>query len=84
MMEVAPQLFVRLDNLLVHGLMKVLGPLLHGVIDRRVANLTEATRVVGERITRDPAGLYREMGTWPDVTPEEREAFRAAFETTGG
>ncbi len=83
-MEVDPQLFVRLDNVLVHGLMKVLGPLLNGVIDRRVANLTAATAIVAERITRDPAGLYREMGAWPDVTPDERDAFRAAFLPEGG
>jgi hypothetical protein len=44
-----------------------------------VANLTGATRVVGERIARDPEGLYREMRTWPDVLPDDLEAYRKAF-----
>ena len=56
--EVTPQLFVRLDNIVAHGLLKVLSPLINGVIDRRVANLTTATQTIGERLTRDPAGLY--------------------------
>lgn len=77
--EVTPQLYVRLDNVLAHGLLKVISPLLHGVIDRRVANLTLATQAIGERITRDPEGLYREMQTWQDVRPEDLEAYRQAF-----
>lgn len=77
--EVVPQLFVRLNSLLAHGVMKVLAPLLHGVIDRRVGGLTAATLAVGERITRDAIGLYREMRTWPDVTPADLEEFRTAF-----
>jgi hypothetical protein len=78
-MEVVPQLFVRLDNLVAHGLVTVLGPLLTGVIDRRAASLAAATTVVTERITRDPAGLYREMAAWPDITPQDLDAYRAAF-----
>jgi hypothetical protein len=79
LMEVTPQLFLRLNNVLAHGLLKVLGPLLHGVIDRRVATLTAATLAVGERITRDAAGLYREMAAWPDLHPGDLETFRTAF-----
>ncbi len=77
--EVTPQLYVRLDNILAHGVMKVIAPLVHGVIDRRVANLTVATQVVGERISRDPRGLYREMQTWSDIRSEDLEAYRLAF-----
>lgn len=77
--EVTPQLYVRLDNILAHGVLKVIAPLIHGVIDRRVANLTAATQVVGERISRDPRGLYREMQTWSDIRPEDLEAYRQAF-----
>ena len=78
-LEVVPQLYLRLDNTVAHGLLKMLSPLVNGIIDRRVGNLTTATRVVGERMTRDPAGLYREMRSWPDVKPEELEAYRQAF-----
>lgn len=77
--EVTPQLYVRLDNILAHGVLKVIAPLVHGAIDRRVANLTAATQVVGERISRDPRGLYREMQTWSDVRPEDLEAYRREF-----
>jgi hypothetical protein len=77
--EVTPQLYVRLDNILAHGVLKVIAPLVHGVIDRRVVNLTTATQVVGERISRDPRGLYREMLTWSDIRPEDLEAYRQAF-----
>jgi hypothetical protein len=77
--EVTPHLYVRLDNVVAHGVLKVISPLVHGAIDRRVANLTGATRVVAERIARDPEGLYREMRTWPDVLPDDLEAYRKAF-----
>lgn len=77
--EVTPQLYVRLDNVLAHGMLKIISPLLHGVIDRRVANLTLATQAIGERITRDPEGLYRQMQTWQDILPEDVEAYRQAF-----
>jgi hypothetical protein len=77
--EVAPQLYLRLDNLLAHGTLKLISPLLHGVIDRRFANLTAATQIVGERVTLDPEGLYREMQTWSDIRPDQLEHFRRAF-----
>lgn len=77
--EVDPQLFLRLDNIVVHGILKVLAPLLNGIIDRRVANLTAAAQIVSSRLTRDPQGLYQEIRTWPDVRPEDLEAFRQAF-----
>jgi hypothetical protein len=85
--EVNPQLFVRLDNVVAHGILKMLSPLIHGVIDRRVANLTAAAQAVSSRLTRDPSGLYREMRAWPDVRPAElaeyRRAFRLAEESSG-
>jgi len=82
--EVTPQLFVRLNNILAHGMLKVLAPLLNGVIDRRVGNLTTATQIVSQRLTSDPGGLYREIQTWPEVRPEELEAYRLAFSIGGG
>jgi hypothetical protein len=77
--EIDPQLFVRLDNLLVHGILKILAPLIHGVIDRRADSLTVAARVVSQRLTLDPQGLYREIRTWPDVGPTELEEYRHFF-----
>lgn len=77
--EVTPQLYVRLDNIFAHGVLKVIAPLIHGAIDRRVANLTVATQAVGERISRDPRGLYREMQAWPDVRAEDLESYRQSF-----
>ncbi|OGB91327.1 MAG: hypothetical protein A3G35_03890 [candidate division NC10 bacterium RIFCSPLOWO2_12_FULL_66_18] len=79
--EVDPQLFLRLDNVVAHGILKVLAPLLHGIIDRRVANLTAAAQIVSQRLTKDPQGLYQEIRTWPDVRPEELVEYRRAFRT---
>lgn len=79
--EVDPQLFLRLDNVVAHGILKVLAPLLHGIIDRRVANLTAAAQIVSQRLTKDPKGLYREIRTWSDVRPDELDEYRRAFRT---
>jgi hypothetical protein len=77
--EMEPQLFLRLDNLLAHGILKILAPLLHGIIDRRVAGLTEAAQIVSQRVTKDPQGLYQEIRAWTDVRPEDLEEYRQAF-----
>ncbi len=80
--EVEPQLYLRIDSALVHGVLKVLAPLLHGTIDRRVASLTEASQVVGARLAKDPQGLYREMQAWPEMRPADLDAYRQAFRVT--
>ncbi len=67
-----PHLYVRIDNVLVHGLMKLLSPLIHGILGRRVANLAAAAEAVSARLAQDPAGLYREMQGWRRVPPEVR------------
>jgi hypothetical protein len=77
--EMEPQLFLRLDNLVAHGILKILAPLLHGIIDRRVASLTEAAQIVSQRVTKDPQGLYQEIRTWTDIRPEDLEEYRQAF-----
>jgi hypothetical protein len=77
--EVEPQLFLRLNNIVAHGILKILAPLLHGIIDRRVANLTDAAQIVSRRLTKDPQGFYQEIRTWPDVRPDDLEEFRQAF-----
>lgn len=74
-----PHLYVRIDHVLIHGLLKLLAPLIHGIIDRRVATLAAAAEAVSARITKDPAGLYREMKTWPDITDGQRAEFRRQF-----
>ena len=77
--EVDPQLFLRIDSPVAHSVLKVLAPLLHGTIDRRIASLTAASQAVSERLAKDPQGLYREMQTWPDVRPGDLVAYRQAF-----
>ncbi len=74
-----PQLHLRIDNVVVHGLLRVLSPLLNRIIDRRVANLTAAAEFLSGRLMTDPGGVDREMNDWPDVTSEERAAFRRHF-----
>jgi hypothetical protein len=82
--EITPQLFVRLNNIVAHGIVKVIGPLLNGVIDRRVGSLTQATVAVGERVMRDPAGLFREMQSWPDLRREDLDRYHEAFLASEG
>lgn len=77
--EVSPLLYLRLDNVLAHGVLKVVAPLIHGLIDRRVANLTIAAQLVGERLTRDPEALYREIRGWSEIRPEDLQMFRQTF-----
>jgi len=79
--EVNPQLFVRLDNIVAHGILQVLAPLIHGVIDRRMEGLTAAAQVVSQRLTKDPQGLYREMRTWRDIRSQDLEEYRRTFRT---
>lgn len=75
-----PHVYVRIENLLLHGLAKLLSPIIHGIIERRVARLAAAAGAVSTRIVRDPAGLYREMQDWPEVTERDRTDFRGHFE----
>jgi hypothetical protein len=44
-----------------------------------VAALSGAAEAVSARMTKDPAGLYREMQGWPDVTEAQRAEFRRHF-----
>jgi hypothetical protein len=74
-----PHLYLRVEHGLVHGLLKLLSPLIRGIIDRRVAALSAAAEAVSARMTKDPAGLYREMQGWPDVTDAQRADFRRQF-----
>jgi hypothetical protein len=71
-----PHLYVRIDNILMHGLLKLFSPLIHRIIDRRVGTLAAAAEVVSTRMTNDPGGLYREMKGWTDITDQQRTEFR--------
>jgi len=77
--EIAPALHVRLENLFVRGVARLLAPLLHGVIDRRVANLSTAARIVSRQILEEPRALYARMEGWPELRPVDLEAYRRAF-----
>ncbi len=71
-----PVLYLRIDNIVVHTLGKLLPPLLRGLVERRSASLTSAAAALGERMAEDPQGLYQEMEQWREVTESEREAYR--------
>lgn len=82
-MESRPTLYVRIDHPILHTLVKIFGPIIGGIIDRRLEGLTRAAVLVTERIARDPAGLLREMREWKDVRPQDLEAYRRAFTEEG-
>lgn len=77
--EMLPALFVRTESVFTHGIAKLLGPLLRGVIDRRVEKLAAATEILGRRVAQDPGGLEAEMRAWPEIPPADLAAFRRAF-----
>lgn len=74
-----PHLYVRINNILLRGLAKLFSPIIHGIIAERVARLSAAAEAVSTRIVRDPAGLYREMKGWPEITDPQRADFRRQF-----
>jgi hypothetical protein len=82
-MEILPALYIRLENLFVRGVATLLGPMLRGVIDRRVASLAAATRTLSRRIVQEPRALYTEMARWPEIRPADLEAYRRAFLSGG-
>ncbi|MBI3599407.1 MAG: hypothetical protein HY097_02040 [Nitrospinae bacterium] len=77
--EVEPHIYVRFNNVVVHGITKVFNPLLHRIIDRRAATLATAAQVVSERLTKDPHGLYEDMKKWSDIGSEDIEEYRIVF-----
>jgi hypothetical protein len=78
-MELLSTLYVRLENVLAHGFVKLIAPFLSGVIERRTARLAAATQILSRRVTLDPRGLYAEMLGWPDLPAADLEAYRRAF-----
>jgi hypothetical protein len=78
-MEIRPALYVHLENFFVRGMATLLGSVLRGVIDRRVATLSAATRILSRRIAQEPRTLYVEMARWPEIRPADLEAYRRAF-----
>ena len=72
-------LYIRIDNVVVHGLLKVLSPLIHAIINKRAANGNSAAEELSIRVTKDPAGLYMEMKDWPEITQEQRREFGLHF-----
>ncbi len=77
--EVEPYIYVRFDNVVVHGITKAFNPLVHRIIDRRAATLASAAQVVGEKLTKDPHGLYHDIKKWQDIESGDIEEYRIAF-----
>jgi hypothetical protein len=76
---VEPHIYIRFDNIVIHGITKAFNPLVHKIIDRRAATLASAAQVVSERLTKDPHRLYEDMKKWQDIGSEEIEEYRIAF-----
>ncbi len=74
-----PVLYLKIDNIIVHTLGRLLPPLLRGIIERRSASLITAVTLISERMAQDPDGLYQEMTEWREVTESEREKYREMF-----
>lgn len=53
--------------------------LLVPLINRQVQAVTEGSRRGCDRITNDPAGLYREMVAWPEISKADLAAYHRLF-----
>ncbi len=53
--------------------------LLVPLINRQVQAVTEGSRRGCDRITSDPAGLYREMVAWPEISKADLAAYHRLF-----
>lgn len=82
-MESEPDFYLRIDHQFLHVMIKLLSPLISGLIDRRVNMIVEATRKLFDRVQTDPEGLYQQMATWREVQPADLEAYRLAFMDKG-
>lgn len=78
-METDPDFYLRIDHIFFGFMAKLLSPLINFLIDRRVGMIAEATGKLFQQVTGNPEGLYREMATWKEVSPEDLEAYRQTF-----
>ena len=78
-MENDPDFYLRIDHPFIHVTMKLLSPLITSLIDRRVSMIVDATSKLFDQVRTDPAGLYQQMSTWPEVQTTDLKAFRQAF-----
>lgn len=78
-METDSVIYLRIDNVVLGMMTKLLTPLVIRLIDRRVEMLAEGGRIVLARVTDDPGGLYREMTQWSEVKPDDLVLFRQTF-----
>jgi hypothetical protein len=77
--ESDPDFYLRIDNLFFGLMARLLSPLIHGLIDRRVQMIAEASSRLFEQVSSDPRRFYREMTTWPEVRPEDLDAYRSVL-----
>jgi hypothetical protein len=77
--DTTSHIYFRVDGGIMQAMVKLLSPLIGGAVDRRIANLGLAARIVAERIARDPGSLYEEMQAWPDLRRDDVEEYRRTF-----
>ena len=77
-MESNPDLYLRIDSPLFRIMTKLLSPLIHTILDRRINMIVEASATLFDRIETDPKGFYQQMSTWSEVQPDDLEAYRHA------
>lgn len=78
-MESDLDFYLRIDHPFFHAMTKLLSPLIHTLIDRRVRTIVEAMRILFDQVHINPDGLYQRMATWPEMQPSDLEAYRNTF-----
>ena len=69
--------YSRLDNPILATLVKVLQPILRGVVNEKLTNAFIVVHRLGELMAVDPERVYRQVETAPDVDTADVEALRA-------
>jgi hypothetical protein len=65
--------YVRMRNPFVSGMVKTLRPFIKGVLIRKFTRAFSVARQVGVLLAEDPAGVRSEILSYPGFAPEERE-----------
>ena len=69
--------YTRLDNPILATLVKILQPVLRGVVNEKLTNAFIVVHRLGELMALDPERVYRQVETEPDVGAADVEALRA-------
>lgn len=70
---------VRLDDVILHTMARLLGSLLQGLMEGKLNRAIKTAEGLSERLAVDPQAVYQSIARTPDITPTERAEFTRWF-----